>query len=104
MACESVHTVARIKMDLLSHPQHDIHVTARGLFTTVYVSLPPFSYPDGTPSAHRAVCEIKPSCNWQFTPKEGVRGGGKKLSCFSGVFIKKACVSFGRKIVLWKVP
>lgn len=71
---------------------------------------PPFFYPLtgpptlGTPSAQRAVCEIKPNCSWQFTPKEGVRAGGEKLACFSGVFHQKGMCTFGRKIVLGKVP
>lgn len=101
VAFKSVHTIAYIKMKLLSHPWYDLHPTIRGLLMMSVCVLPPPSFHPltgpptlRTPNACRAVLEIKPNSCWQFTSKEGVRGGGKKLSCSSGVFHQKGICAF----------
>lgn len=110
VAFKSVCAIAHIKMKLLSHPWHDLYPTTKGLLVMIVCILPPPSCHPltgppmlRTPSASRAILEIKPNCSWQFTPREWSMEA-RSCPASLGFFIRKAFVPFGRKIVLGKLP
>lgn len=120
---KSMHAIGHIKMKLLSHPWHDLYPTTKGLLTLIVCVLtPPSSHPLtgpptlGTPSASRAVLEMKPNCSWQFTPKES-EGWRQEMGLLLWAFSSERhlCLLVGKwalgkhpspanKLVLYSVP